>query len=93
MSVPYVGIASGSMALAARSKLQDADKNAGIIFVSVKAIPVVGGDTRDLNVVLGLRDDLDPSVGPFIVGSILKKEIEEGWHFNVTAFNGHRGKA
>lgn len=91
----YVNEKSAAVAREYEKRLQALPASAGIIFVSVAAIPVEGGNTIFFDVSLGITKDFDPSLGVSLVKSVFDDEVSSGAAFfrTVSSIVGVSGAA
>lgn len=73
----YVSEGSAYMASEFARRLQELPASAGIIFVSVSAVPVEGGQTMTFDVCLGMSQQFDPSLGASLTKKVFEKELEK----------------
>lgn len=91
----YVSEVSAATARWYAKRLQDLPAEAGIIFVSVAAIPVDNGLSNVFDVTLGMTQGFDPSLGVSLVKKVFDAEIKNGIAFfrSVTSTVGVSGAA
>lgn len=71
----YVGKLAYDMARLFENRLWQLPSSSGILFISVLAVPVVGGKSLEFNIVIGIDREFDVKTGEAIVRSVFEKEI------------------
>jgi hypothetical protein len=89
----YVGDAAGVQAKSFEKRLQGLKPEAGILFVSVKAVPTKDGNCKSFEVRLGVHRGIGESAGVALVRFTFRDEIERGLKFLVSAYQGVSGAA
>jgi hypothetical protein len=91
MQVPYVSEEAVKQARVFEARLQALPSQAGVLFVSVKAVPVVGGKATSFHVELGLSKTVGEGVGIPLVKKVFEEEIEAGMQFTAYCREGVLG--
>lgn len=73
----YVSEEAAAKAREFERRFQALPSSAGIIFVSVAAVPVEGGQTSTFDVLLGMTTAFEPQLGESLVKRVLEEEIEK----------------
>lgn len=87
----YVDDAAADQAVKFEKRLQQLSPNAGVLFASVNAVPVEGGDTKAFEVRLGVKKGMQ--AGVTLVQFTFRDEIDQGLRFLVSAYQGVAGAA
>lgn len=77
-SVPYVSDSAGALAREFEARFKKLPPIAGVMFVSVSAVPIVGGNTNSFQVILGMARWLTESAGLGLVQQLLSDELSRG---------------
>jgi hypothetical protein len=92
--VPYVDEKANEIARWMERRLQEVSPLAGIIFVSVKAVPVLKGNSNAFEVRLGLDREMEEGTGVAVIQNTFKEQIQQGLvTINAAVFRGIRGAA
>lgn len=76
--IPYVSANAASFAKVFESRFQKLPPIAGVIFVSVDAIPAPNGKTTQFLIRLGISKNLSEDVGWALIQQVMKDEIASG---------------
>lgn len=87
----YVDDATASLALAFEQRFARLPETAGVLFVSVQAQPSESGRSKEFFIRLGIRRDLEESVGKALVEHVLEQEIQSGVKVYVGVYRGVSG--
>lgn len=91
MSVPYVNSAAVVTAVAWESRFQHLSPAAGVIFISIRPVPVEEGECKTFEVRLGLVSTLEESTGVSLIKHVLAEEIASGqYEIRVAVYRGVR---
>lgn len=93
MSVPYVNERVAAMIAEIENRFRSLPPNAGVLFVSVGAVPVEGGNSPELWVRLGLTKNLSRDVGELIVQKVLENELASNLKVRTVVYLGVPGAA
>ena len=93
-SVPYVSEQAQDIARQMERRLQAVSSQAGIIFVSVKAIPEHKGRSLRYEVRLGIDRKFEEATGVAIIKHVFEDEIKSGSvRIDAAVYRGIRGAA
>jgi hypothetical protein len=93
-SVPYVSEKAQEVARWMERRLAEVNKDGGILFISVQAHPVPGGNTNKFTVRLGLDRKLEEGTGIALIRHVFDKQIKEGLlTLDAAVYRGIRGGA
>lgn len=84
LETAYVSEDAAALARAYEKRFQALPELAGIVFISVSAKPVVGGEPKSFQILLGLSRRLDESVGWALIRQTMQDVIEMG-KINISA--------
>ena len=73
----YVSDKAASWARELSQRFRDLPEGAGILFISVRAVPVEDGNSKAIDICLGMEQHLDHKLGISIVQKVLEKELNE----------------
>lgn len=73
--VSYVSANAHAFARMFEDRFQKLPPNAGVIFVSVKAIPAPGGNVTEFEIRLGISKNLTEDIGWSLIQYVMKDEI------------------
>lgn len=90
MDTPYVSEAAAVRALAFEARFLSLPPSVGVLFVSVEAVPVVGGDSNAYNVRIGISRQFSTRTGELLIQNVMRKEMVDGLVINASAFRGQR---
>lgn len=96
MSHPLLKYVADEISVQARSfekRLQRLSPDAGILFISVKAVPHERGNSKAFEVRLGISKGVGERAGVALVRHVFREEIERGLSFSVSAYEGISGAA
>ena len=91
MGIDYVGEKAAALARKFEKTIQHVAKQAGILFVGVRAVPTQDGESDQFEVSMGIRRGIGVTDGNALVKFIFRKEIEDGLRFQVSSFQGVSG--
>lgn len=91
--VPYVNERAAEAVSEFEGRFQRLQASAGVLFVSISAEPVEGGDSHAFFIRLGLTKNLTRDAGWAIIQSVLKRELEAGLKVHASVFIGIAGAA
>lgn len=86
----YVDDRSLRKVFQAEEKIRELPSEAGVLFVSVKAEPIEGGDAKRFSVCLGMPRRFDEGTGTALVKHVLK-DILTGCDIDVRVLRGVTG--
>jgi hypothetical protein len=78
VSVPYVSREAANLAEEWETRFQVLPPQAGVIFVSIRAVPAEGGACRAFWVRLGVATRIEQSTGLSLIKHVLAEEIASG---------------
>ena len=87
----YVGEVTAAKARGFEKRLQHLSTEAGVLFVSVKAVPCADGISDTFEVRLGVRRSIEAGVP--LVQFTFREEIGQGLNFLVSVYQGVSGAA
>lgn len=87
----YVSAPAAAQARAFERRLQKLSPDAGILFLSVRAVPSEDGDSKAFEVRLGVRKSM--MAGVALVQFTFRDEIDRGLRFLVSTYSGVSGAA
>lgn len=91
VSVPYVNSAAIMTAVTWESRFQHLPPAAGVIFISIRPVPVEQGECTIFEVRLGLVSTLGESTGVSLIKHVLAEEIASGrYEIKVAVYRGVR---
>lgn len=91
MDTPYVSLDAAWRAKEFEDRFLKLPPGAGVLFVSVEAMPIVGGDSKIYEIKLGLSRWHDGSAGKHIIQQVMQKELaERQYEIRGTTFRGQR---
>lgn len=91
-AVPYVSTESAERARSFEKRFQALPEMAGVVFVSVDAQPIKGGQSNAFKILLGVSKRLHESVGWGLIQQVMKTEIEKGaYTITASVFTGVSG--
>ena len=92
--IPYVNDKAQHVARWMESRLQEVNEAAGIIFVSVKAVPMDKGNSVVFEVRLGIDRKHEEDTALSVIKHVFREEISKGvLNINAAVFRGIRGAA
>ncbi len=91
--IPYVSDKANAVARWMEKRLQEAAPSAGILFVSVRAVPVKGGKATAFDIRLGIVRSLEERTGMILIEHLFREEIKAGIAINAAVYRGVRGAA
>lgn len=92
MGVPYVSNKAVELAASWARRFQQLLPAVGVLFISVKPIPVEQGECTTFEVRLGVREDFDESTGLSLIKHVLSEEIASGkYEIQGAAYRGVSG--
>lgn len=89
----YVGDTAATQAKSFSKRLQRISPDAGILFISVRAVPTKDGNSKTFEVRLGVTKGVGERAAIALTQFTFKEEIERGLKFNVSAYEGVSGAA
>lgn len=92
--VPYVSDKANEVARWMERRLQEVNKDGGIIFIGVKAVPALNGDSTIFEVRLGIDRQMEEDTGMAVIKSVFDEQIKNNvLNINAAVFRGVRGAA
>lgn len=89
--IPYVSPDAHETARKMELKFTGLAPDAGVIFISVVAVPAPGGRSKQFEVRLGLSRQYEISTGLALIRKILESEIESGLELSASVYRGVPG--
>lgn len=87
-SIRYVNEQGKQLVERIEKKLADAGERMGILFVSIEAVPKVGGNVSEINVRVGMDKSLSAIAGNMLIRTLLNEEIAGGVTVNASVYLG-----
>lgn len=78
MGIAYVNERAAKTVVEIEEKFRRLHPSVGVIFISVSAVPVEGGESSEFIIRLGLQRKLSVGAGEAIIQSTLRKELSAG---------------
>ena len=90
MSTPYVNEQAAADVREIERRILNRSQRAGIIFISVTAVPAENGNSHTFYVRLGLDKNLNfnAMTSDLFIRTVFKEEIEHGWIFHTASYRG-----
>lgn len=90
----YVNEVSAELAKDMEKRFSCLPPMAGVLFSSVKAIPVPDGDVHTFEVRIGIQRKMDEKTGVALIKKVLEHEIRRpGFHILANVYRGSGGAA
>jgi hypothetical protein len=92
--VPYVSEKAQEVARWMERRLQEVSRDAGVIFISVKAVPALKGDSINFEVRLGIERRFEEGTGIALIKHVFEEQINGGiLNIDAAVFRGVCGSA
>lgn len=92
--IPYANEKAVELASSFEKRIQEVSPHAGLLFVSVRAEPVLGGESNTFHIILGIDRKFEELTGQALMKKVFEKEIEDGQVvFTAKVFRGTNGAA
>lgn len=94
MDTPYVSIGAKELAKGFEKRFTTLPPMAGVLFASVRAVPVVGGKTNEFVIRLGINRKTNPGTAEALIRQVMAEEIKSTlFQFKTAVYQGSPGAA